>query len=125
MRFASLGSGSRGNAWVVEDEQTRLLIDCGFSATDCERRLQRLGLSGADIDALVITHEHRDHWRGVSRFSRQWRLPVWMTPGTQAATRDDACATIELYSPHEPFTIGNVELTPCPVPHDAREPAQF
>lgn len=84
-----------------------------------------MGLSGADIDALVITHEHNDHWRGVPRFSRQWDLPVWMTPGTQAATCEDTCASIELYSPHEPFAVGEFELSPCPVPHDAREPAQF
>lgn len=125
MRFASLGSGSRGNALVLEHRQTRLLLDCGFSATECERRLQRLGLSGADIDAVVVTHEHTDHWRGVARFSRRWQVPVWLTPGTQAATRADACDMIELYSPHEAFAIGDFELTPCPVPHDAREPAQF
>lgn len=125
MRFASLGSGSRGNALIVEHERTRLLIDCGFSATDCERRLQRLGLSGADIDAVIVTHEHHDHWRGVPRFSRRWNVPVWLSPGTHAATSDDVCAAIELYSPHEPFAIGDFELSPCPVPHDAREPAQF
>lgn len=125
MRFASLGSGSRGNALVVEYESTRLLIDCGFSASNCEKRLQRLGLSGTDIDALVITHEHDDHWRGVSRFSRRWDIPVWMTPGTRAAKADDACAATCLYSPHEAFVIGDFQLQPCPVPHDAREPAQF
>ncbi len=125
MRFSCLGSGSRGNALVVEYGQTRLLIDCGFSARDCEQRLQRVGLSGADIDALVITHEHDDHWRGVSRFSRRWNLPVWMTPGTLAAKTDDALDSVELYSPHEPFAIGDLELFPYPVPHDAREPAQF
>lgn len=125
MRFASLGSGSRGNALVVEHAGTRLLIDCGFSASQCERRLQRLGLSGADIDALIITHEHQDHWRGASRFSRRWRLPVWMTAGTHAATRQDKCGAAKLYSPHEAFTIGDLEISPCPVPHDAREPAQL
>lgn len=125
MRFASLGSGSRGNALVVEHGRTRVLVDCGFSARDCERRLQRLGLSGAHIDALVITHEHQDHWRGVPRFARNWKLPVWMTPGTQATTSDIDCASINLYSPHEAFAIGDFQLSPCPVPHDAREPAQF
>lgn len=125
MRFASLGSGSRGNALIVEHGGTRLLIDCGFSATDCERRLQRLGISADDIDAVVITHEHDDHWRGVSRFSRRWDVPVWMTPGTQAAKHEDVCATVHLYSPHEGFAIGDFQLQPCPVPHDAREPAQL
>src|SRR5699024_10899252 len=125
MRFASLGSGSRGNAHVVEHGTTRLLIDCGFSARDCEQRLQRIGLSGADIDALIVTHEHVDHWRGVARFSRQWNVPVWLTPGTQAACPDDVGAAVEPFSPHEPCTVGDFELVPCPVPHDAREPAQL
>ena len=125
MRFALLGSGSKGNALVVEYANTRLLIDCGFSAREMERRLARLELTPADIDALVITHEHDDHWRGVSRFSRRHEIPVWLTPGTQAAKATDVLATTELYSPHEPFAIGDLELFPYPVPHDAREPAQL
>ncbi|WP_348766759.1 MBL fold metallo-hydrolase [uncultured Salinisphaera sp.] len=125
MRFALLGSGSKGNALVVEYGQTRLLIDCGFSAREMERRLARLELTPSDIDALVITHEHDDHWRGVSRFSRRHEIPVWLTPGTQAAKATDALAATELYSPHEPFAIGDLELFPYPVPHDAREPAQL
>lgn len=125
MRFASLGSGSRGNSLVVEHGATRILIDCGFSARDSERRLQRLGLEAGDIDALVITHEHDDHWRGVSRFSRRWDVPVWLTPGTHAAKRDDVCAALQHFSPHQPFAIGDIQLQPCLVPHDAREPVQF
>ena len=125
MRFALLGSGSKGNALVVEQGATRLLIDCGFSAREIEKRLARLGLMPADIDAIVITHEHDDHWKGVSRFSRAHALPVWLTPGTQAAKASSELAATELYSPHEPFAIGDLELFPYPVPHDAREPAQL
>lgn len=125
MRFALLGSGSKGNALVIEYGETRLLIDCGFSAREIERRLARLDLEPGDIDALVITHEHDDHWRGVSRFSRRHEIPVWLTPGTRAAKATDALAATELYSPHEPFAIGDLELFPYPVPHDAREPAQL
>lgn len=125
MRFALLGSGSKGNALVVEYADTRLLIDCGFSAKEIEKRLARLELRPADIDAIVITHEHDDHWRGVSRFSRRYEIPVWLTPGTRAAKATDALAVTELYSPHEPFAIGDLELFPYPVPHDAREPAQL
>ncbi|WP_348761185.1 MBL fold metallo-hydrolase [uncultured Salinisphaera sp.] len=125
MSFALLGSGSKGNALVVQCGATRLLIDCGFSAREIERRLARLDLAPADIDAIVITHEHDDHWKGVSRFSRAHGLPVWLTPGTRVAKDGDALAAIELYSPHEPFAIGDLELFPYPVPHDAREPAQL
>lgn len=125
MRFALLGSGSKGNALIVEQGGTRLLVDCGFSAREIEKRLARLELVPADIDAVVITHEHDDHWKGVSRFSRAHDLPVWLTPGTRAATATSELASVELYSPHEPFAIGDLELFPYPVPHDAREPAQL
>ncbi|WP_423823356.1 MBL fold metallo-hydrolase [Salinisphaera sp. SPP-AMP-43] len=125
MRFALLGSGSKGNALVVEQGATRLLIDCGFSAREIAKRLARLELVPADIDAIVITHEHDDHWKGVSRFSRAHDLPVWLTPGTHSATVASEVAARELYSPHEPFAIGELELWPYPVPHDAREPAQL
>lgn len=125
LRFALLGSGSKGNALVVDYAGTRLLIDCGFSAREIEKRLARLALAPDDIDAIVITHEHDDHWKGVSRFSRAHAIPVWLTPGTQAAKADDGLASTELYSPHEPFAIGQLELCPYPVPHDAREPAQL
>ena len=125
MRFALLGSGSKGNALVVEQGATRLLIDCGFSAREIGKRLARLELTPGDIDAIVITHEHDDHWKGVSRFSRAHDLPVWLTPGTQAAKPGSELAATELYSPHEPFAIGDLELFPYPVPHDAREPAQL
>ncbi|MDA3920300.1 MAG: MBL fold metallo-hydrolase [Salinisphaera sp.] len=125
LRFALLGSGSKGNALVVEYAGTRLLIDCGFSAREIEKRLARLDLMPADINAIIITHEHDDHWKGVSRFSRVHDIPVFLTPGTQAAKADDGLAAIELYSPHELFSIGELELFPYPVPHDAREPAQL
>ena len=125
MRFALLGSGSKGNALVVEYGRTRVLIDGGFSARELERRLARLDVSPASLDALIITHEHGDHWRGVVRFSRRHQLPVWLTPGTHAARRADDLGHIELYSPHEPFAVGDLELFPYPVPHDAREPAQL
>ena len=79
MRFASLGSGSRGNATLVEAGATRLLIDCGFSCAETEKRLARLSLTPQDIDAILVTHEHSDHISGVARFSRRFGVPVWMT----------------------------------------------
>lgn len=125
MRFASLGSGSRGNATVVESGGTRVLIDCGFSLTETERRLAQLGLCGDDLDAVLLTHEHRDHVRGMELLARRYRLPVWATPGSFAAWAPDALPVVELFSPHEPFVLGDIEVWPYPVPHDAREPCQF
>ena len=89
MRFGSLGSGSRGNATLVEAGGTRLLVDCGFSVRETERRLARLGLEAGDLDAVLVTHEHSDHCAGVAALSRKYRLPVYLTRGTEASGRCD------------------------------------
>lgn len=124
MRFASLGSGSRGNATLVEQGDTLLMIDCGFSVRETERRLQRLGREPHQLSAILVTHEHSDHIGGVVGFARKHRIPVWLSAGTRAACRDEL-AEASVFSSHTPFSIGNVEIRPFPVPHDAREPAQF
>lgn len=125
VRFAYLGSGSRGNAAVIEAGGTRVLLDCGFSVNETIRRLARLGLEPEDIDAVLVTHEHADHIGGVARFVRRFRTPAWMTPGTFAAAPDRNLPTARHLNCHEPLGIGDLEITPMPVPHDAREPCQF
>lgn len=125
MRFASLGSGSRGNATLVEAGATRLLVDCGFSCIEVEKRLARLGCEAAQLDAILVTHEHSDHIGGVERLARKYGLGAWMTPGTAAAARIGDPAVVRHFSSHEPFAIGDLEIHPLPVPHDAREPCQF
>ncbi len=127
MRFASLGSGSAGNALLVEAGSTRLLIDCGFSATEAASRLQRIGVEPGSLTAILVTHEHDDHAGGVARLSRRYQVPVWMTAGTLRAL-DGAFSkleTLQTFDSHVPFAIGDIQITPYPVPHDAREPAQF
>jgi phosphoribosyl 1,2-cyclic phosphodiesterase len=125
MRFASLGSGSRGNAMLVEACNTRLLLDCGFSCAETGKRLARLRLAPENIDAILVTHEHSDHISGVARLSRRFNIPVWMTAGTEAVHRGGEVAGWHCFSSHEAFEIGDVEIAPYPVPHDAREPCQF
>lgn len=126
MRFASLGSGSRGNAALVEAGTTRLLLDCGFSARETERRLARLGREPGELDGILVTHEHRDHIAGVGALARRYRLPVWMTPGTQRQTAAfGELPETALFSCHDPFSVGDLLVEPFPVPHDAREPSQF
>ncbi|RPJ47700.1 MAG: MBL fold metallo-hydrolase [Betaproteobacteria bacterium] len=126
MRFASLGSGSEGNALVVEAGQSRVLLDCGFSATETVRRLARLALEPLAIDAVLVTHEHADHVGGVARFARRYGIPVYLSYGTYAAAATDGefCDAVIIDS-HTPFAVGDVEIFPYPVPHDAREPTQF
>lgn len=126
MRFASLGSGSRGNALLVEAGSTRLLIDAGFGPREMVRRLERLGLAAADIDAVLVTHEHSDHIGGVFACARRFDWAVLLTHGTLAACRDDRTDTrITIIDSHEPFSVGDICVRPFPVPHDAREPVQF
>jgi len=126
MRFASLGSGSRGNATLIEAGGTRVLLDCGFSVKELGRRLQALGVDADSLDAVLVTHEHGDHTKGVGALARRYKLPVWMTDGTLRKGRFGELPERRRFSSHqEPFTIGDLEVTPYPVPHDAREPAQF
>jgi phosphoribosyl 1,2-cyclic phosphodiesterase len=125
VRFAYLGSGSRGNAALIQAGRTLLLLDCGFSVAETERRLARLGVAPADLAAIVVTHEHADHLGGVARLARRHRLPVWMTHGTYAAWAERDVPMPEFCCAHKAFALGNIEITPYPVPHDAREPCQF
>lgn len=127
MRFALLGSGSQGNALVVEAAGTRLLLDCGFSSAETVRRLARLGLAPEDLDGILVTHEHDDHIGGVARLARKYRLPVWATPGTLRGLRGlfDDLESLYFIEGYAPFCVGGIEITPFPVPHDAREPAQY
>ena len=124
MRFASLGSGSRGNALVVEAGGTRLLLDCGFSLKATVERLARLGLAPETLSAVLVTHEHSDHVSGVSRLAARFGLPVYLTHGTQqslSATLPRPC----LIDSEQAFSIGCLEVQAFPVPHDAREPVQY
>ena len=87
IRFASLGSGSKGNATLIEVGKTRILMDCGFSVKETEKRLLRLGCDVSSLTAVVVTHEHGDHINGVGRLSRKHKLPVWLTHGTCLAAK--------------------------------------
>ena len=127
MRFASLGSGSRGNALVVESGATRILVDCGFSTRVTVARLARLGLMPEDIDTVLVTHEHSDHLHGVAGFSGRFGIPVFLTHGTRAALpkAGEDLPAHQLIDAHRSFAIGDLYIQPFPVPHDAREPVQF
>lgn len=125
MRFASLGSGSEGNGLVVEAGGTRVLMDCGFGLADSVARLARLGLRPDELAGIVVTHEHSDHIGGVGRLARKHRLPVWLTAGTCAMAQDLDGVPVQVIDSHAPFAVGDLEIQPYPVPHDAREPVQY
>jgi phosphoribosyl 1,2-cyclic phosphodiesterase len=130
LRFCCLGSGSGGNAFVVEaiegQSSTRVLIDDGFSPRELERRLARAGVEIGSLAAVLVTHEHSDHAGGVCAFARRRQLRVYATQGTAAAAAGFASlqwlyrirAGVEL-------RIGALRVLPIDVPHDAVEPVQF
>ncbi|MCG6940216.1 MAG: MBL fold metallo-hydrolase [Thiohalocapsa sp.] len=134
MRFAVLGSGSRGNATLIECDGTRVLLDCGFPLREVERRLAEIDAHPRDLSAIVVTHEHGDHVSGVARLAQRHGLTVWASPGTwNALCRGSARHAYwpelprpRLFPSHAPgLCIGALTLRPIPVPHDAREPCQF
>jgi phosphoribosyl 1,2-cyclic phosphodiesterase len=133
LRFASIGSGSRGNALVAEARDlasvTRVLIDCGLGLRDTEKRLARLGLEPADIRGILITHEHADHAGCVFDFAAAHRVTVFLTYGSLVALEAEGKVLegvkLSILTSREPLAIDGMEVRPFTVPHDAREPVQF
>ena len=130
MRFCSLGSGSSGNATVVEAHSdtttSRLLIDCGFSLRELGLRLTRAGLTPADLTAVFITHEHGDHVGCAMALARRHRLPLWMSRGTwHAIGEPDADGLLNFARDGQPIIVGDLMLNPFTVTHDAQEPLQL
>jgi phosphoribosyl 1,2-cyclic phosphodiesterase len=130
MRFAVLGSGSRGNATLIEADGTRVLLDCGFPLREIESRLAAVEARPAELSAIVVTHEHGDHVAGVARLALRYGIEVWASPGTwkgaSKATSAAESPRLRLFPSHtRKLRIGALTLCPIPVPHDAREPCQF
>ncbi|RST47715.1 MBL fold metallo-hydrolase [Variovorax sp. DXTD-1] len=130
LRFRSLGSGSTGNAALVEatssGRTSRLLIDCGFGLRQLDLRLAKAGLAATDIDAIFVTHEHGDHIGCAHSMSRRNRIPVWMSEGTWLATGGrDFEGRLNLARDDAEFAVGDIAVQPFTVPHDAREPLQL
>jgi phosphoribosyl 1,2-cyclic phosphodiesterase len=126
IRFASLGSGSAGNALLVESGATQILLDCGFGLREAALRLGRLGVHPGELTGIVVTHEHGDHAGGVFSLARRYRVPVWLSYGTFAACAARAEGVdIRIIDGHSPFALGDLEAMPYTVPHDAREPLQY
>lgn len=123
LRFCSLASGSRGNALLVEADDTLILIDCGIARRTLEARMGAVGCHPNDINAVLVTHEHSDHMSGVAKLVRKTHCPVYASHGTARSLSD-----IEDHrTVHQgvDFEIGNIRVHPFPVPHDAREPLQY
>ena len=134
MRFCSLGSGSTGNATLIEAgsgaTRTRVLVDCGFSLRELEARLARAGVGIETITAAFVTHEHGDHIGCATTLARRHAVPLWMSRGTWRAIGspefDDAHDTLLHFARDgQPIELGELLLTPFTVAHDAQEPLQL
>lgn len=130
MRFASLGSGSEGNALLISAASgatnTHLMLDCGFVTREVERRIARFDIDPSRLAGILVTHEHSDHVGGVFRLARRYRVPVWLSHGTWAAVQGDASGVdVRFCRDAETFSVGDLQITPYTVPHDAREPLQY
>lgn len=123
MRFCVLSSGSKANSTLVECGETRVLIDCGLSARMMEQRLSSRGIDPSTIEGIVITHEHFDHIKGVERFSKRHQVPVY----TNAAARKfiKGAYALERFETGVPFEIGELQISPVSIVHDAGDPVGF
>ncbi|MDF1576814.1 MAG: MBL fold metallo-hydrolase [Desulfurivibrionaceae bacterium] len=127
MRFCVLGSGSRGNATFVEAGETRILLDAGFSGVEVERRLAAIGIDIATISALLVTHEHGDHIRGVQVLSRRYSLPVYVSKATREAAGKSLAGVFEWRPIEAGLVFSHRQLTihPFAVCHDAVDTLGF
>jgi phosphoribosyl 1,2-cyclic phosphodiesterase len=129
IRFCSLGSGSSGNATLIEGSAgittTRVLVDCGFTLREFELRLARCGLAPSDIDAIFVTHEHGDHVGCALSLASRHGIALWMSRGTWRALGQPALPGLLRFARdgHD-IAIGDLLLQPYTVPHDAQEPLQ-
>ena len=124
MRFAVLGSGSQGNGTLVSTGDTHVLVDCGFSLRETERRLARLGITADSLSAVLVTHEHADHVHGVGLLARRYNVPVYLSRGTLRGLRKPLEATAFIAA-NDSFDVGDLSIRAVGVTHDALEPLQY
>ncbi len=101
------------------------MLDNGFSVRETEKRLATLGVDASSINAILVTHEHSDHINGVGALARKYELMVYATRGTLNNHRLGELPVTQVINSHQQFAIGDLQVKPFPVPHDAREPCQF
>jgi phosphoribosyl 1,2-cyclic phosphodiesterase len=125
VQFASLGSGSKGNATLVRAGETLVMIDCGFSVRETVRRMARLHVEPQQLDAILVTHEHSDHSSGVAALSRRFQVPVYLTHGTCSTGRCEGSYEQRPFNCEDTLAIGDLSIKAVAVPHDAVEPCQY
>jgi phosphoribosyl 1,2-cyclic phosphodiesterase len=130
LRFKSLGSGSAGNGTLIQSQKAgrvfHLMVDCGFSQSHLRQRLALAGIAAHDLSGIFITHEHGDHVGCAVGFALKESIPLWMSEGTYRAIGSPALgALLHIARDGETIELGDLQLRPFTVPHDAREPLQL
>jgi len=126
VRVCVLGSGSKGNCTVVATERTRVLVDAGFSRRETYSRLTAAGERTERFDAILISHEHSDHINGLRVLALEWKTPIYITRVThREIIWDPKLSAFEFITAGEKFTVGDIEVTPFSIPHDAKDPVAF
>ena len=125
MRYISLGSGSRGNATLVLEQQRGVLIDCGFSRKNLFQRLAQADIDPSQLDAVLVTHEHGDHAKGVQVLCETLTIPFYASFGTARKMQWLEHPLWRCLYPDQALVVGKLEAMPVIVPHDAEEPVQF
>ncbi|MGC9518501.1 MAG: MBL fold metallo-hydrolase [Desulfuromonadaceae bacterium] len=125
MRICQLASGSKGNAIYIESNDARILIDAGLSARELTRRLEGIGVAAADLDALVISHEHRDHCLGAGPLCRRYGLPLYCLPQTFAALPSIGNVDYCEMDAGTCLRLRDLEVEAFPITHDAVAPVGF
>ena len=129
LNFCSLYSGSSGNSLFVETQNTKLLIDAGVSSKKIEKALEDLEIEPSSLDGILITHEHSDHVQGLGTFSKKFDLPVFVNQETLDAMpkqKDKISSNnIKTFKIADKFSIGDLDIKPFSIPHDAANPCGF
>lgn len=127
MIFCNLGSGSRGNSTYIHSGNTSILIDQGFSNKEVCRRMQEKNLHPESIKAIVLTHDHGDHSRGLGVFARKHKIPVYTTELTRSILPDTITKNImvKTFTSGDVLKIGDLTLKSFHIPHDAMDPVGF
>lgn len=124
--ITSLNSGSNGNCYYVGNDQEAILVDAGISCREIEKRMKRLGLSMSKVRAVLVSHEHWDHIRGLPVLAKKFQLPVYITATThQHGGLDIDAQLIRPFVAYEPIVIGGLSITAFPKYHDAMDPYSF
>lgn len=127
LKLYSIISGSSGNCSLITDGKTNILIDCGTSGKRATDALAKIGINDKTLNAIVVTHEHTDHTKGVGVLSRRLSLPVYATSGTHEHQSLSGIneSLVKKITTDVTFEIGSIEVTPFAIPHDANEPCGY